>query len=75
MTPIPTAGNAKTVRNDNSSRFGKYIKLQYNEAGRMMQANTVHFLLEKSRLVSVADKERNYHVFYQVCKVCQCSVV
>lgn len=56
------------MRNDNSSRFGKYIKLQYNEAGRMMQANTVHFLLEKSRLVSVADKERNYHVFYQVCK-------
>jgi len=61
-------GNAKTVRNDNSSRFGKYIKLQYNEQGRMMQANTMHFLLEKSRLVSLANKERNYHVFYQLCK-------
>ena len=60
-------GNAKTVRNDNSSRFGKYIKLQYNEVGRMVQARTMHFLLEKSRLVTVAGKERNYHVFYQLC--------
>jgi myosin-5 len=60
-------GNAKTVRNDNSSRFGKYIKLQYNALGRMVQARTMHFLLEKSRLVSVAENERNYHVFYQVC--------
>ena len=60
-------GNAKTVRNDNSSRFGKYIKLQYSGTGRMMQAQTTHFLLEKSRLVSVAHGERNYHVFYQTC--------
>ena len=61
-------GNAKTVRNDNSSRFGKYIKLQYNDVGRMVQARTQHFLLEKSRLVNVASEERNYHVFYQLLK-------
>jgi len=54
------------VRNNNSSRFGKYIKLQYNPDGRMTQAQTTQFLLEKSRLVGVAEKERNYHVFYQV---------
>ncbi len=59
-------GNAKTVRNDNSSRFGKYIKLQYNGSGRMVQASTQHFLLEKSRLVAVAKQERNYHVFYEL---------
>lgn len=62
-------GNAKTVRNDNSSRFGKYIKLQYSAKGRMVQARTMHFLLEKSRLVSVAEQERNYHVFYQITQV------
>ena len=54
------------VRNNNSSRFGKYIKLQYSPNGRMIQAQTTQFLLEKSRLVGVAEKERNYHVFYQV---------
>jgi myosin heavy subunit len=57
---------SKKVRNDNSSRFGKYIKLQYSATGRMVQAQTTQFLLEKSRLVGVAANERNYHVFYQV---------
>lgn len=61
-------GNAKTVRNDNSSRFGKYIKMQYSKAARITEANTNEFLLEKSRLVSVATGERNYHVFYELCK-------
>jgi myosin heavy subunit len=59
-------GNAKTVRNDNSSRFGKYIKLQYTEHKRLVSANTETFLLEKSRLVNVGTGERNYHVFYQL---------
>ena len=60
-------GNAKTVRNDNSSRFGKYIKLLYNNRGdSIYTAVTETFLLEKSRLVSVGEGERNYHIFYQL---------
>ena len=59
-------GNAQTVRNDNSSRFGKYIKLQYTSDGLLAAAETETFLLEKSRLVSVGRGERNYHVFYQL---------
>ena len=59
-------GNAKTLRNDNSSRFGKYIKLQYSQQNRIISAYTETFLLEKSRLCNVGDGERNYHVFYQL---------
>ncbi|CAM9854288.1 unnamed protein product, partial [Ectocarpus fasciculatus] len=59
-------GNAKTVRNDNSSRFGKYIKLQYSRSNTLTSAFTRVFLLEKSRLVLVSQGERNYHVFYQL---------
>jgi myosin-5 len=61
-------GNAKTVRNDNSSRFGKYTKLQYSADNRLMSAHTQTFLLEKSRLTSVGEQERNYHIFYQLVK-------
>ena len=59
-------GNAKTVLNDNSSRFGKYIKLQYTADNRMWAAQTETFLLEKSRLVTVGKDGRNYHIFYQM---------
>jgi myosin heavy subunit len=59
-------GNAKTVRNDNSSRFGKYIKLQYTAENELWAAHTETFLLEKSRLVSVGKDDRNYHIFYQL---------
>ena len=59
-------GNAKTLRNDNSSRFGKFVKLQYTADGRLVSAVTETFLLEKSRLVSVGKGERNYHAFYQL---------
>ena len=59
-------GNSKTVRNDNSSRFGKYIKLQYTSDNQLLSAFTDTFLLEKSRLVSVGRDERNYHIFYQL---------
>ena len=59
-------GNAKTVRNDNSSRFGKYIKLQYNSENHLVSAYTETFLLEKSRLVNISLGERNYHIFYQM---------
>jgi myosin heavy subunit len=59
-------GNAKTIRNDNSSRFGKFIKLQYGSNNRLVTANAETFLLEKSRLTSISSGERNYHVFYQL---------
>lgn len=59
-------GNAKTIRNDNSSRFGKFIKLKYGTNNRLITADAETFLLEKSRVTSFADGERNYHVFYQL---------
>jgi myosin-5 len=60
-------GNAKTIRNDNSSRFGKFIKIYYHNDGTISGATTNHFLLEKSRIVGCAENERNYHIFYQLC--------
>lgn len=57
-------GNAKTVQNDNASRFGKYVKLQYTANNELISAANETFLLEKSRLVSCATQERNYHVLY-----------
>lgn len=60
-------GNAKTIRNDNSSRFGKFIKIYYHNDGTISGATTNHFLLEKSRIVGCAENERNYHIFYQMC--------
>jgi myosin-5 len=64
---LEALGNAKTVRNDNSSRFGKYIKMKYDANEKIIGARTEHFLLEKSRLIRVAKGERNYHIFYQLC--------
>ncbi|KAH8066057.1 hypothetical protein JL722_456 [Aureococcus anophagefferens] len=61
-------GNAKTIRNDNSSRFGKYIRLVYDDDWRIAGARTDHFLLEKSRLASVDAGERSSHYFYQLVK-------
>ena len=59
-------GNAKTTRNDNSSRFGKFVEIQFNKAGRISGAAVRTYLLERSRVVQVNDPERNYHIFYQV---------
>ena len=61
-------GNAKTLRNDNSSRFGKYLKLHFDPAHNysLTSASLETYLLEKSRVVSLAEGERNFHVFYQV---------
>ncbi|KAL3657187.1 hypothetical protein V7S43_017849 [Phytophthora oleae] len=63
---LESFGNAKTSRNDNSSRFGKYIQIHYSSEGRMAGVSIRHFLLEKTRLVRPEVNERNYHIFYQL---------
>lgn len=66
--PIMEAiGNAKTIRNDNSSRFGKYIQIDFNDHFGIAGAEMRTYLLEKSRVVFQAENERNYHIFYQIC--------
>ncbi|XP_051791195.1 unconventional myosin-Va [Erpetoichthys calabaricus] len=66
--PIMEAiGNAKTTRNDNSSRFGKYIEIDFGPRGDIVGASMRTYLLEKSRVIFQAPEERNYHIFYQMC--------
>ncbi|CAA6664655.1 unnamed protein product [Spirodela intermedia] len=60
-------GNARTIRNDNSSRFGKFVEIQFDASGRISGAAIRTYLLERSRVVKIADRERNYHCFYQLC--------
>ncbi|KAK9865078.1 hypothetical protein WJX84_008101 [Apatococcus fuscideae] len=59
-------GNAKTVRNDNSSRFGKFTDIRFDGAGRVSGASISTYLLERSRVVSINSPERSYHIFYQL---------
>ncbi|KAL0418596.1 UNVERIFIED_CONTAM: Myosin-8 [Sesamum radiatum] len=60
-------GNAKTVRNNNSSRFGKFVEIQFDDRGRISGAAIRTYLLERSRVCQVSDPERNYHCFYMLC--------
>jgi len=59
-------GNAKTFKNNNSSRFGKFLLLNFKKQGQIHSANVTNKLLEKSRVVKIHGVERNFHIFYQL---------
>ena len=67
---LEALGNSKTLRNNNSSRFGKWMKVDFDHNFRIQGCEIVNYLLEKSRVVTQSSGERNYHIFYQILSGC-----